>query len=488
MSHVAGEVITLCTCWTVSLLNGQVFRFTDHDQDVSVLGQRFVARVGYDASDTESASGFSVSNLDVRAIMSDESISESDLRSGLWDFARIQIEIVNYASPNDGTLIWRYGTIGQVSVGRDTFQAELRGIAQSYEQGLVQVYSEICRARFGDSRCKFPVNYYVFDANVIQVISRREFRVFCPSGAVPSLLASNDRLLRYGRAVCLTGSNTGFSMEIKDDRDESGGERHITLQLPLTYNISVGDTFTLSIGCDKTIQTCNGKFDNVINFRGEPYVPLADSVVSGSKSNTIAPNLVSSNLDGGGATTSGGSETGAGGGGSAGGGVIVNGVDSGLAGTATGGGLGTGVTSEGGGTAPTGTTGGGAVAPVGSNFIPTVLWGNPSPGGPYTVNGVDYVATSTCVAYVGTTLLIIGGRPHSSWTATGWISTISQWQNMSGTLDSEGNCATFFSASPQLGDELYYVLEAGGAGGGVGWDVTVGGDWTQILGLTITSV
>jgi len=34
-----------------------------------------------------------------------------------------------------------------------------------------------------------------------------------------------------------------------------------------------GDTFTAFAGCSKTVDACNLKFSNLLNFRGFPYVP-----------------------------------------------------------------------------------------------------------------------------------------------------------------------------------------------------------------------
>ena len=47
----------------------------------------------------------------------------------------------------------------------------------------------------------------------------------------------------------------------------------IELFLPMVSPIQVGDTYKLSAGCDKSTDACKNKFDNILNFRGEPFVP-----------------------------------------------------------------------------------------------------------------------------------------------------------------------------------------------------------------------
>ena len=44
--------------------------------------------------------------------------------------------------------------------------------------------------------------------------------------------------------------------------------------------MTVGDTFNAIAGCDKTISTCIAKFNNAVNFRGEPYVPGMDKMLA----------------------------------------------------------------------------------------------------------------------------------------------------------------------------------------------------------------
>ena len=46
-----------------------------------------------------------------------------------------------------------------------------------------------------------------------------------------------------------------------------------SLMYPLPFAPSTGDAFTVAFGCDHTQATCQGKFNNLVNFRGFPYVP-----------------------------------------------------------------------------------------------------------------------------------------------------------------------------------------------------------------------
>ena len=65
-----------------------------------------------------------------------------------------------------------------------------------------------------------------------------------------------------------------------------GGQ--FTFVLPMPNAIAVGDTFKAIAGCDKTFSTCYTNFNNALNFRGEPYVPGMDKLLStSSTTNTM---------------------------------------------------------------------------------------------------------------------------------------------------------------------------------------------------------
>jgi hypothetical protein len=51
-----------------------------------------------------------------------------------------------------------------------------------------------------------------------------------------------------------------------------------TLLTPLIYAPAPGDSFVAYPGCDKKLRTCTDKFNNRINYGGEPFTPVPESV------------------------------------------------------------------------------------------------------------------------------------------------------------------------------------------------------------------
>lgn len=79
----------------------------------------------------------------------------------------------------------------------------------------------------------------------------------------------------FGTVTWDTGANAGTTQDV---RTFSPGV--VTLGLPAPYAIAPGDTYTIVAGCDRQVGTCVKHFNNVVNFRGEPYIPGPDVILA----------------------------------------------------------------------------------------------------------------------------------------------------------------------------------------------------------------
>lgn len=270
LAHIQQQDATLATCWKVTLTSGTILGFTDHDQPLVVDGVTYEAQGGYSASDVASGSNLDVDNLEVAGFLESPSITEDDLRAGVWDNARIQIFQVNWADLSMGTMRMRTGHLGEVSEGKNTFKAELLGLLYALQNSFVEITSASCRAELGDARCG---------------VSLTGSPGYTVTGTVDSfnattlvlLDASNTQTANYfagGKITFTGGLNIGLSFEIKSSASGS-----LTLQLPPPYAVSALDTYSATAGCDKSRETCRDRFANVINFRGEPFLQGNDKLV-----------------------------------------------------------------------------------------------------------------------------------------------------------------------------------------------------------------
>ena len=271
-AHLEGETTTLATCWLATLQNGTVYGFTSHSSDIVFDGRTYAAATGITPSAIASNADLAVDNLDVDGMLDASVITEADIAAGLWDYAAIEIFMVNWADLSMGQIKMRSGRLGEVKTGRVAYTAELRGLSQNLQQVVGELYSPTCRAALGDARCKVALGAYTQSGAVASVLSQEGFL---------STLTQPADYYTGGRVTFTSGQNSGLGMEvIAYSRDI------FTLALPMPYPIAVGDSFTAVAGCQKQfLRDCVGKFSNAINFRGEPYLPGNDVITAGGYNN-----------------------------------------------------------------------------------------------------------------------------------------------------------------------------------------------------------
>ncbi|TDV04693.1 putative phage protein (TIGR02218 family) [Paraburkholderia caballeronis] len=79
----------------------------------------------------------------------------------------------------------------------------------------------------------------------------------------------------YGNVRWTTGANAGLTSDVKQFAPGV-----ITLALPVPNAIQPGDEYVITAGCDKQFGTCQTRWNNIVNFRGEPYVPGPDTLLA----------------------------------------------------------------------------------------------------------------------------------------------------------------------------------------------------------------
>lgn len=289
-AHYALEVTTIATCWKATLKDGTILGFTSHVDDLSISGVTYEAASGYTPTNVETSGDLAVDNLEVQGLLDSPSITEDDLLAGKWDHAEIEIFEVNYENTAQGTNNLRRGWLGEVSVGRSSFKAELRGLSQRLQQVILEVTSPSCRATLGDTRCGVNLTDYTTTGAVTSVTSNRVFETDVHDNTVrltPSTTGNPPSgYFDSGVLTWTSGLNDGLSMEVKSFIVGSPSSGGVTLQLPMPYTVQVGDQFSIVTGCGKRlIEDCKTKFGNVPNFRGEPYKPTPNQLLRGPISN-----------------------------------------------------------------------------------------------------------------------------------------------------------------------------------------------------------
>jgi uncharacterized phage protein (TIGR02218 family) len=272
-AHLAGGATTLCTCWRVIRGGGVVLGFTDHDRAIEFDSVSHEPESGLDRSAAVAHAGLQVGGLEVTGAFSSEAIGESDLAAGLYDNARVEAWLVNWAAPEQRHLM-RVGSIGEVRRAGKAFTAEVRSLSHALDQERGRIFRATCDADLGDARCTIDLQSSDWSAAATVGETDGYARV---SAIVPGERPSG--FFDQGSVTFTSGANAGRRSEVLRHVRDGDGD-HIELWQPMVEAIALGDEFNVSAGCDKRFATCKGRFGNVANFRGFPQMPGNDFALS----------------------------------------------------------------------------------------------------------------------------------------------------------------------------------------------------------------
>jgi hypothetical protein len=88
--------------------------------------------------------------------------------------------------------------------------------------------------------------------------------------------ATIDAYYASGLVRWESGDNYPAAMEIFQSAVNANA---VALRLPMPFPIKVGDRCVITPGCQRTPQMCSGRYGNILNYRGEPFVPGLDALV-----------------------------------------------------------------------------------------------------------------------------------------------------------------------------------------------------------------
>jgi len=130
-----------------------------------------------------------------------------------------------------------------------------------YNKSLLKVFSKTCRANFGDSQCRVNKNHYSAIYEISSIIGRSLSVTNCDK---------EDGYFNGGSAVFKFGNEINQFESIISNHFEKNIE--LQTMVPATF-VSDCKYVTLTRGCDKKFISCCNKFNNGVNFRGEPSIP-----------------------------------------------------------------------------------------------------------------------------------------------------------------------------------------------------------------------
>ena len=227
--------------------------------DIEIIYNNCIYYSGIEANNLTFANLSKTNDVEIRMANKycDQKVSVEEL---LQAKVEIQLAILETGGTIFVEKIWR-GFVSKVVADNGTLAITITPSMLKLNQSIGELYSPICRACFGSAQCGVNVEHYKAYGKISTILSSD-----CFSGTHDNNKTMPSGYYRYGLLKMTSGKLAGLCLQIKDEKN---GDVYL---LKATNLLSVGDEYVIFAGCDKTLTTCKNKFNNVVNFRGEPFI------------------------------------------------------------------------------------------------------------------------------------------------------------------------------------------------------------------------
>jgi uncharacterized phage protein (TIGR02218 family) len=265
-NHYAQGSTTIARCWKATRRDGEILTVTTCANDLLVDGLVYRSSESFTPKAISQEATAAVVNTEVEGALS-EDMTEFDFEAGKWDGATVEVFEVNYRDLSMGKLWIATATMGDITVSRSAFNAELRGLSQVMQKPTGLQVLPTCFKQFGDSKCRVDLAPITVTGTLTSVVDRRTFS--------DSSRAESDDYFGAGLVRMTSGEAEGEEIEVY-----SFASTQFVTHLPFKRNIAEGDTYEAIPGCRKRFnEDCKAKWSNGNNFGGAPKVPGPDRML-----------------------------------------------------------------------------------------------------------------------------------------------------------------------------------------------------------------
>lgn len=269
----------LAKAWKVAPAFGASVFVTTHDVALTILGDEYDPAGGGDPSTVRRQGQLREHDREFRGVIASDKFTDADFWAGRWDGARITEYLVDWALPFLGPLRTSKYRVAELSFDGGQWRAAAVGLTQALRGPRGDVYGRHCRHEWGvtdaeGNGCPVVAASYTSSSTATGFGDGGRKLQIRASG-LSGVLA--DGYFALGRFVVTSGANLGQKVDVKRYTQAT---REIELQYPLPAAMAVGDTFTVTAGCDRRADTCKNKF-NVFEagFGGFDTMPGTDFIL-----------------------------------------------------------------------------------------------------------------------------------------------------------------------------------------------------------------
>lgn len=267
-------------CWKIQLtsVKNVVFHFTDHTENLLLFDDNvYQAMSSMDSSAQRKQENLESTNKEARGIINSEEITFEMLQTGLFHNARVDEYLVDHRTPWLAPIDYEIYFIRQVSFDGATWHAEIEGMTSLLKRPSGDVWGPMCRVPLfsqGNGKCNaLPAVYQ--QAALITAVTDDNFRF---EFTVTNTLWQENGFGNDGVVEFITPSSSmfGFTAVIKSYA-YNAPDGDVILQTGTPFPMNVSERVQMVPGCDHIHDGhCTTRFDNLINFQGEPFIPGGD--------------------------------------------------------------------------------------------------------------------------------------------------------------------------------------------------------------------
>lgn len=264
----------LAEIFDIFLNNGEVWRFTSYDTNITYDGDVYTA-IPCKRGDIKYHT-----NLQVDKVTIDIGIVEITIGTVTYTInqlierellrnARVLVRFVGHEYFDVVETVFEGWITEGLDYDEGVLYLEVGSILDRLNENFPKIlYNPFCPHKLYDTKCRLVRANYESSGAVISDTSSTSTRIKIYSDVFSFSTSVSEGYYAPGKITFTSGDNNGISRSIFRHYDG-----YAELIFPLNYDVQDGDTFDVWPGCDKRGQTCDEKFGNYDNFLGFEYIP-----------------------------------------------------------------------------------------------------------------------------------------------------------------------------------------------------------------------
>jgi uncharacterized phage protein (TIGR02218 family) len=252
------------TLWIITRIDGTSLRFTDHDRPLRFddnddgTAETFTPVGALQSSAHERQAGFQESNFDAVGAITDDQITDEDLRAGLYNDAQVEEILVDWRAPWAGSFSREKWWIGSVSYDGEKWRGQLTSLKPWLRRKVGRVFGRTCGWNLGEFNATTGFGcHYSLTANreafVVQSVTIPRLKIVTDLAAAvdPTGELFNNGFVEWIAPAKMVGVRTPVKIQTNG--------ANISVEFFLKTPLEVAPTTWagwLNPGCNKLLPTC----------------------------------------------------------------------------------------------------------------------------------------------------------------------------------------------------------------------------------------